>query len=153
MPTVNLDRRWWIAIGVVVVAVIALVVSRTFFSGPSEECRPVADLLAFNAEQTERITSRLSDNEGLPTATDDIAYQAWADGLAERAQRVTSPELAKTSTDLAILADEFVRGLPELRAKAESQAPGAPAPPEMYQMEATNARVSDKLAELSAACS
>jgi hypothetical protein len=89
----------------------------------------------------------------LPTATDDIAYQAWADGLAERAQKVTSPELAKTSTDLAILADEFVRGLPELRAKAESQAPGAPAPPEMYQMEATNARVSDKLAELSAACS
>ncbi len=149
----NLDRRWWIAIGVAVTAVIVVVVSRTFFGGPSEECRPVQDILAFNDQQNEHIASRIEDNEGLPTPADDLAYQAWADGLAERAHNVTSPELAALSTDLAILADEFTRSLPTLRAQAESRAPGAPTPPEVYQLEAVNARIADKLSRLHDACS
>ena len=53
----KLDRRWWAAIGVAVVAAVALV-SYTVFDRPSEECRPVNDLLDFNRSQAEHIASK-----------------------------------------------------------------------------------------------
>ena len=84
---------------------------------------------------------------------DDAAYQAWADGLAERAQKVTSPELADTSATLANLANEFAGHLAVLRAQMESRAPGAPAPPAALEMVALNARICKNLAELAKACS
>jgi hypothetical protein len=150
---VKLDRRWWVAIGVVVVAVVALVLRYTVFAGPSEECRPVKDLLDFNRAQGEHIASKTGDEQGVPTAAEDAAYQAWADGMAERAQKVNSPELARTATTVATLANEFVGKLSDLRAQKESRAPGAPAPPAAYEMAALNARISDGLAELAKACS
>jgi hypothetical protein len=73
--------------------------------------------------------------------------------LAERAQKVTSPDLARTSTTVASLANEFVGTLPIVRAQAESRAPGAPAPPAAYEMMALNARISENLNELAKACS
>jgi hypothetical protein len=76
-----------------------------------------------------------------------------ADGLAERAQKVDSPDLARTATSVAILANEFVGTLSRVRAQAESRAPGAPAPPAAYEMAALNARISNNLAELEDACS
>jgi hypothetical protein len=148
----NLDRRWWAAIGVAVVAVVALV-SYTVFDRPSEECRPVNDLLDFNRSQAEHIASKTGDEQGIPSVADDAAYQAWADGLAERAQKVTAPELARTSTTVASLANEFAGNLPVLRAQTESRAPGAPAPPAAYEMMALNARISENLNELAKACS
>ena len=148
----NLDRRWWAAIGVAVVAVVALV-SYTVFDRPSEECRPVNDLLDFNRSQAEHIASKTGDEQGIPSVAYDAAYQAWADGLAERAQKVTAPELARTSTTVASLANEFAGNLPVLRAQTESRAPGAPAPPAAYEMMALNARISENLNELAKACS
>ena len=148
----NLDRRWWAAIGVAVVAVVALV-SYTVFDRPSEECRPVNDLLDFNRSQAEHIASKTRDEQGIPSVADDAAYQAWADGLAERAQRVNSPDLARTGTTVANLANEFVGKLPVLRAQTESRAPGAPAPPVAFEMMALNARISENLDALAKACS
>src|SRR5437867_3772428 len=142
---VKLDRRWWVAIGVVVVAVAALVLRYTVFSGPSEECRPVKDLLDFNRSQAEQIASKTGDEQGVPTVGEEAAYQAWADGMAERAQRVTSPELARTATTVATLANDFVGKLSLLRAQTQSLAPGAPAPPAAFEMAALNARISDNL--------
>ena len=95
----KLDRRWWAAIGVAVVAVVALVLSYTVFDRPSEECRPVKDLLDFNRSQAEHMASKTGDEHGIPTVADDAAYQVWADGLAERAQKVTSPDLAADERD------------------------------------------------------
>ena len=92
----NLDRRWWIAIGVVVVVLVALVVSRTVFRPPPEECGPVQELLDFNRSQSAAIESKFADSQGIPDASEEAAYQAWADGLADRAQNVSSPELALT---------------------------------------------------------
>jgi len=149
----KLDRRWWVAIGVVVVAVAALVLRYTVFDGSSEECRPVKDLLDFNRAQGQQIASKSGDEQGIPTAAEDTAYQAWADGLAERAQKVNSPDLARTATTVATLANEFVGKLSLVRAQAESRAPGAPAPPAAYEMAALNARISNGLAELAKACS
>jgi len=149
----KIDRRWWPAIGVAAIAAVALVLSYTVFNRPSEECRPVKDLLEFSRSQAERIASKTGDEQGVPSAAEDAAYQAWADGLAERAQKVTAPELARTSTTVASLANEFAGNLPVLRAQTESRAPGAPAPPAAYEMMALNARISENLNELAKACS
>src|SRR2546430_16657715 len=78
---VKLDRRWWVAIGVVVVAVPALVLRYTVFGGPSEECRPVKDLLDFNRCQAEHIASKTGDEHGVPTVGEEAAHQARADGM------------------------------------------------------------------------
>ncbi|MGZ6778691.1 MAG: hypothetical protein ACXVGO_06825, partial [Mycobacterium sp.] len=81
----RLDRRWWVAIGVVVVALSALALSRSGLFGPSsEECRPVKDLLDFNRAQAEQIADKTADSKGVPSVAEEGAYQAWADGLAER---------------------------------------------------------------------
>ena len=149
----KIDRRWWPAIGVAAIAAVALVLSYTVFNRPSEECRPVKDLLEFSRSQAEHIASKTGDEQGIPSAAEDAAYQAWADGLAERAQKVTAPELARTSTTVASLANDFAGKLPVLRAQTESRAPGAPAPPAAYDMMALNARISEKLDELAKACS
>jgi hypothetical protein len=148
----KLDRRWWVAIGVAVIAAAALALSYVF-DRPSADCRPVKDLLDFNTAQAEHMASKTGDEQGIPSVADDAAYQAWADGLAERAQKVTSPDLAQTSATVAKLANEFVGKLPVVRAQAQSRAPGAPAPPAALEMAALNARISVNLAELAKACS
>ena len=149
----KLDRRWWVAIAVVVVAVAALVLRYTVFAGPSEECRPVKDLLDFNRAQGEQIASKTGDAKGVPNLAEEAAYQAWADGMAERAQKVTSPDLARTATTVASLANDFVGKLSLVRSQTDSRAPGAPAPPAVYEMAALNARISNGLDELAKACS
>jgi hypothetical protein len=148
----TVDRRWWVAIAVAVVAVAALALSYVF-DRPSADCRPVKDLLDFNTAQAQHIASKSGDSQAIPSVADEAAYQAWADGLAERAQKVTNPDLARTSTTVASLANEFVGKLSVLREQTASRAPGAPAPPVTYEMAGLNAQILDKLQELSKACS
>ncbi len=150
----KLDRRWLFAIGIAVIAVVAVVLSRmgVFGNHSSEECAPVKDLLAFNRSESARIASKTSDSTGVPNIAEDGLYQTWADGLAERAQKVTAPDLSNSATQIASLAGEFVGKFPELRAETSSRAPGAPAPPVAFQMEALNAQITDNLSKLSAAC-
>ena len=147
----RLDRRWWIAIGVAVVTLIAL--GYTLLRQPPEDCRPVADLLEFNRSQAEAIRAKSEGAEGLPSAADEIAYRQWADGLAEKARNVEAPELRFTAVEVADLADEFVTKLPELRSASDAQAPGAAAPTVVYEMAALDDQIQRKLAELSEACS
>lgn len=150
----RLDRRWLLAIAVAVIAVGALALSRFGFFGPSpEDCAPVKDLLDFNRSQADRIASKTADSEGIPTVAEEGAYQVWADGLAERAQNVTAPDLAPKATQVANLANEFVGTFSSLRAQAASRAPGAPAPPAAFEMAALNAQIVDNLDQLSSACS
>lgn len=149
----NADRRWWIALGcVVVVAVIAL--SQTVFGGSSEECGPVRDLLDYNRAQGELIASKADDTSTptVPSVAEDAAYQQWADGLAQRAQDVYSPELAVHAVQVADLAAQFVAKLPRLRAETQARAPGAGAPPVAYEMASLDDRLSAELAQLSKAC-
>ncbi|MDT5016736.1 MAG: hypothetical protein QOD39_2896, partial [Mycobacterium sp.] len=58
----RLDRRWWIAIGVAVVAVMAVVLSYTVFGKTPEECRPVQDMFDFNKSQAALIESKAGDS-------------------------------------------------------------------------------------------
>jgi hypothetical protein len=149
----RLDRRWWVAIGVVVIAAVAFGLSQSGLFGPSsEECRPVNDMLDFNRSQAAQIEEKTKDAKGIPNIGEEAAYQAWADGLAERAQNVHQPDLARDATQLASLSNEFVGKFAELRAEAASRAPGAPAPPAVYQMDVLNNRIADSIKKLSDAC-
>jgi cell division septation protein DedD len=142
--------RWVLTITVVVVA-IGVWVWSTWFDGPPEKCKPVLDFLDFSRSQAAKIDSK--GNEGVPTVAEDAAYQQWADGLAERSQKVTDPALAAQTTEVAQLANQFVAGLPTLRAQTQSRAPGAPAPPQVYEMSLLNDRIVAKLGELRQTCS
>ena len=149
----KLDRRWGFAIGVAVIAVVAFALSQFGVFGPSaEDCRPVKDLLEFNRSQAEQIGAKTGDSEGIPTVAEEGAYQVWADGVAERAQSVHEPDLATDATQLASLSSEFVAKFPVLRAQTQSRAPGAPAPPEAYEMAVLNTQITETLAKLSDAC-
>ena len=150
----RLDRRWWLALVVVVIAAIAFVVSNIFFSGPSEECKPVQAFLDYNKSQGELIASKESDSDpAVPTVAEDAAYQQWADGMAQRAQQVTEPNLAATAIQVADAASQFVAKLPRMRSESENRAPGTPAPPVWIEMTLLNQRIIDGLNELADACS
>jgi hypothetical protein len=142
--------RWILTISVLVVAV-GIAVWTTFFNKPPEKCNPVTDLLNFNRSQSALISSKGGD--GAPNGAEQTAYQQWADGLAERAQKVTDPELAAQATQLAQLANQFVMGLPRMRADTEARAPGAPAPGVVYEMSALNDQITEHISQLSQACS
>ena len=149
----RLDRRWWVAIGVAVIALSALALSRSgLFGASAEDCRPVNDMLDFNRSQAELIASKSGDAKGIPTVAEESAYQAWADGLAQRAQNVHKPELAGEATQLASLANEFVGKFSDLRSEAQSRAPGAPAPPAVFQMDLLNTQIAETIKKLSDAC-
>ncbi len=149
----RLDRRWWVAIAVVVIVAGALVLSNTVFNRPSEECKPVLELLEFNKSQAELIESKSSDADpAVPTVAEDTAYQQWADGLAQRAQRVNDPNLANTAIQVADAATKFVAMLPRMRIESEHHAPGAPPPQAWFEMTLLDKRVTDGLAQLSDAC-
>jgi hypothetical protein len=149
----NVDRRWWIAFACVAV-VIAIALSQSVFRGSSEECGPVRDLLEYNHEQAALIASKADDRSApsVPSVAEDAAYQQWADGLAQRAQEVNSPELTVHTVQVADLAAQFVAKLPRLRAETQARAPGASAPPVAYEMAALSDRLSGELAQLSNAC-
>jgi hypothetical protein len=142
--------RWILTISVVVIAAV-VAIWMTFFDKTSEKCKPVIDLLNFNKSQGALIESK--GGTGTPTAAEDAMYQQWADGLAERAQKVTDPELAAQATELAQLANQFVAGLPRVRAAKESRAPGAPAPAVVYQLSALSDQITAQTGQLSQACS
>ena len=152
MPAMRLQRHWWLAIAIAVVAVAGLTLSQTVFRRVPEECRPVQDFLAFNKSQAELIASKSDGAEGVPTAAEETAYAAWADGLSDRAGKVTSPELAQHAVQVASLANQFVAKLSDVRAETQARAPGAPAPPAVYEISALNDRITDELAQLSKAC-
>ena len=153
VAAVKLDRRWGFATGVAVLAVVAFALSQFGVFGPSaDDCRPVKELLEFNRSQGEQIAAKTGDSEGIPNVAEEGAYQIWADGLAERAQSVHDPDLATDATHLASLSGEFVSKFPVLRAQSQSRAPGAPAPPEAYEMAALNSQITETLAKLSDAC-
>jgi hypothetical protein len=150
---VKIARRWQFTIIAVVIAVVALGLSHFGVFGKSDEdCGPVKDLLAFNQSQGEQIASKTGDSQGVPTVAEESAYQAWADGLAERAQSVHEPDLARDATQLASLANEFVGKFSALRSDAGSRAPGAPPPPELFQMELLNTQIADSTKKLADAC-
>ncbi|WP_328362073.1 hypothetical protein OG976_11520 [Mycobacterium sp. NBC_00419] len=141
--------RWTLTVIVLVIA--AGFAAWTYFDKPPEKCKPVIDMLSFNKSQSELIQSK--GGSGVPTAAEDILYQQWADGMAERSQKVNDPGLAAQATQLAQLINEFVSDLPKVRAEKDNRAPGAPAPVIVFQMSALSDQITDVTNQLSKTCS
>ncbi|ODR10183.1 hypothetical protein BHQ15_05030 [Mycolicibacillus koreensis] len=148
--TGKLNKRLIIWPAIIVLAAGILVIWETVFNKTPEECRPVRDLLEFNQAQAKQI----ADHEKQSGNDADIdEYRHWADGLAERAGKVTDAALAYRSVRVAELASQFVDNLPRLRAASEADAEsGDKPPPIVYQMYAVNAQITDEINELSEAC-
>ncbi|MGB8407383.1 MAG: hypothetical protein WCE30_25310 [Mycobacterium sp.] len=149
----SLDRSWKIGIAVALAVVVGLLVWQTKFRGPTPECQPVLDILSYNKSQAQFIDSKTDKNSnGIPTISQETAYRAWADGLAERAQKVNRGDLAVRAVQLATLSSDFVGKLDELRIAMQGRAPGAPAPAEFYQANFISSQIDDQIAELKKAC-
>ena len=145
--------RWPLTASVLVIALV-VGIWLFFFNGPPEKCKPVIEMLEFNRSQGALISEKAPDDANpLPTVAEDVVYHQWADGLAERAQKVSDPGLQAQAINLAQLADQFAAGLHGLRAAAQSRAPGAPPPPEAFEMYALNGRIVEQTNQLSKACS
>ncbi len=145
--------RWPLTASVLIIAV-AFGVWAAFFRGPSEKCKPVVDILKFNQSQAALVDkSPLDPNNPVPTQAEDAIYQQWADGLADRAQKVSDPGLQVHAIQLAQLANQFAAELPGLRVAMHDRAPGAPMPPAAMGMFALNQQITEQVQQLSQACS
>ena len=119
---IGLDRSWKIGIAVALAVVIGVLVWQTKFRGPTPECVPVVDILNFNTSQAKLIDSKTDKNaSGAPTVAQETAYRAWADGLTDRAQKVTRGDLQAHAIQLAQLSSEFVSKLDDLRIAMQGQ--------------------------------
>lgn len=147
-----MTRTRLIVLACVLVVGLAIPAWQYFTRGPSsEDCAPVVALLDYNREQAQLIQTKDAD-DALPGVAADSAYQQWADGLAQRAQDVSNPDLAIQAIQLADLASQFVVKLPELRAATEAQSSGAPTPDIAYEMDALNTQITNQLTTLSNEC-
>ena len=125
-----------------------------YLERPSEECKPVIAFLDYNKSQGELIDSKAGDDDpAVPTQAEETAYQQWADGLAQRAQEISDPNLAATAIRVADAATKFVSLMSRVRIESENHAPGTPPPPGYFEMTLINKRITDGLQQLSDACS
>jgi len=150
----ELERRWKIVIAVVLVVVAALwIVRQTVFNTPSQDCQPVIDILNYNKAQAQLIDSKTDKNSnGIPNVAQETAYRAWADGLADRAQKVNRGDLAARAVQLATLASEFVGKLDDLRIAMQGRPPGGQPPAEYYQANFISVQIDEQIAALKKAC-
>ena len=77
-----------------------------FFRGPSSaDCAPVREMLSFNKTQIDAMNAKTHDpapgSYEAATEPSDLDYQAWADGLTDRAAKVTAKDLAGPAGDAA----------------------------------------------------
>ncbi len=143
--------RWKFTIVAVIIAVVGTLIYQFWYRRVPEGCAPVIELLDFNHRQSQVIGEKYGgDGTGVPSPAELDAYTAWADGLADRAGRVTSPQLAAPAVGVATSANDFVRKLKEI--SATPHAPGAPAPPAVYQLSILNDQITAQLAELTKTC-
>jgi len=142
-------------LAVVLVAVGVLVWNH--FSGPSSsDCAPVRELLEFNKTQVDAMNAKthVPEKGSYEAATEpsDLDYENWGAGLADRAAKVTAPELADRAKELAQTADRLVRARIELSAQEKATAPGTPPPPVAMAVSALYDQFQAEIGQLSQSC-
>jgi hypothetical protein len=144
-------KRGKFTIAALLIAVVGGLVYQYWYKRVPEGCAPVVELLDFNQKQSKVIKDMSAgDKGGMPSADELRAYTAWADGLADRAGKVTDPKFVQQSVEVATSANDFVGKLRQV--SATPHAPGAPTPVAVYEMSILNDRISADLAALTKAC-
>lgn len=145
----------------VVVLVAALVgggIWWLFFRGPSSaDCAPVREMLSFNKTQIDAMNAKT--HEPAPgsfeaaTEPSELDYLAWRDGLADRAAKVTAPDVAGQASDIARTVSLLVGARLDYDAQSKQTAPGGAAPPAAYAVKAFNDQFEAQVKQLAAKCS
>lgn len=144
-----------------VVVLVAVVIGTgiwwVFFRGPSStECAPVRELLSFNRTQIEALNAKTHVPEAgsyeVATEPSEIDYRGWAEGLADRAAKVTAADLAGPASDLAQTADRLVRARLDFDVQSKRTAPGAAPPPVAMAVAAFNDEFEAQVKGLATTC-
>jgi cytoskeletal protein RodZ len=144
-----------------VVVLVAILVGTgiwwVFFRGPSSaECAPVRELLSFNTTQIEAMNNKTHVPEagsyGAATEPSEFDYRAWADGLADRAAKVTAADLTGPAIDMAQTADRLVRARIDFDLQSKHTAPGAAAPPAAMAVTLFNDQFEAQVKALATTC-
>lgn len=142
-------------------AVVVVVVGATlfhFFSGPSDkDCAPVRELLSYNKTQIDAMNAKthVPEKGSYDQATEpsDMDYRNWADGLGDRAAKVSSPELGQQAKELAATANRLASARIDFNAQSKNTAPGAPPPPAAMVVSAFYDEFQQRVSQLAKACS
>ena len=144
-----------------VVVLVAIVIGGgiwwLFFRGPSSaDCAPVRELLSFNKTQIDAMNAKTHipeagsyEKETGPSAAD---YRGWADGLADRAAKVTAADLTGPASELAKTADRLVRARIDFDDQSAHTAPGAAMPPAAMAVKAFNDQYETQVKALATTC-
>jgi hypothetical protein len=144
-----------------VVVLVALILGAgiwwVFFRGPSSaDCAEVRELLSFNKTQIDTMNAKthVPDAGSHQEATEpsELDYRAWADGLADRAAKVTTADLVGPSRDVAQTADRLVRARVDLDAQSKHTAPGGAAPPAAMVVTALYDQFQAQITQLTKTC-
>jgi hypothetical protein len=128
-----------------------------FFRGPSSaDCAPVRELLSFNKTQIEALNAKTHVPEAgsyeAATGPSEFDYRAWADGLTDRAAKVTAADLTGPASDRAQTADRLVRARIDFDVQSKHTAPGAAAPPAAMAVTAFNDQFEAQVKQLATTC-
>ena len=128
-----------------------------FFRGPSSaECAPVREMLSFNKTQVDAMNAKTHEPapgsfEGA-TEPSVLDYRAWADGLTDRAAKVTATDLSGQAKATADTAERLVQARVDFNAQAERTAPGAAMPPAGVAVQLFNDQFEAQVKQLREAC-
>jgi hypothetical protein len=144
-----------------VVVLVALLVGGgiwwLFFRGPSSsDCAPVRELLSYNKTQVDAMNAKThvpaDGSYEAETEPSDMDYRSWADGLADRAAKVTAKDLSTQAAELARTADWLVRARLDFKAQSAHTAPGGAAPPAAMAVKTFNDQYEVQVKRLATEC-
>lgn len=144
-----------------VVVLVAILVGTgiwwVFFRGPSSaECAPVRELLSFNKTQIEAMNAKTHVPEAgsyeKATEPSESDYRNWADGLADRAAKVSAADLTGPAIDMAQTADRLARARIDFDAQSAHTAPGAAMPPAAMAVTLFNNQFEAQVKALATTC-
>ncbi|MDD4865692.1 MAG: hypothetical protein PHQ28_00740 [Mycobacterium sp.] len=123
----------------------------------AQPCWPVRQFIDFNRDTKAALKAKTRfapagsyEQDSLPTAAD---YQAWPDGLQQRAAQVTTPVLSAHAQRAAALAREFLKVADQMNDELDKQDPlHTELPPSAKTAARIEHEFSDEMAALARAC-
>ena len=98
----------------------------------SEECAPVRELLTYNKTEVDALNAKthVPEEGSYEAATEPstLDYRGWADGIADRASKVSADGLSDQARELSSTVERLVQAKIDFDAQSKAVAPGAGGP-------------------------
>lgn len=149
--------RRWVAIACVLIAAAGALTAWRIHD-ETQPCWPVRQLIDFNRAAQDNLKAKTYmppagsyDEPRVPSGAD---YRAWTDGLAQRADRVTTPDLAVHAHRMPDLAREYLHLSNVMNDQISRQPVGQPTqlPPEANDVAKIARQFDTELRALNEAC-